>query len=242
MERMITYENLPRFAYSNDREIKGRIRAVVICFFGLGKTVMLDEPNEDALFFAARDVVWLYPYNNPWCWMNRQAVSYTDECVEAIFDHYCLPDTTPVISTGGSMGGQSALTYMAYARRTPAGCVVNCPVCDLPYHFTERPDLPRTLYSAFGTYDCGMEEALRSASPLHLAQEGRMPRAAYTVFHCGDDHAVNIHQHSDRFVEEMRKTRDIEYVVVPDRDHCKLGPEYYPQYLSAMLRAAGIGE
>lgn len=242
MEKMITYENLRSFAYSNDREIQGEIRAVVISFFGLGKTVMLDEPNEDTLFFTARNVVYLYPYNNPWCWMNRQAVDFTDECVDAIFAHYHLPDTTPVISTGGSMGGQSALVYMAYARRVPAGCVVNCPVCDLPFHFTERPDLPRTLYSAFGTYEGSMEQALESASPLHLARKGMMPPASYTVFHCDDDHAVNIRQHSDRFVAELRRTRDVDYTVVPGRDHCKLGPDYYPKYLSAMLRAAGLEE
>ena len=128
------------------------------------------------------------------------------------------------------MGGQSALVYMAYASRTPVACAANCPVCDLPFHFTERPDLPRTLYSAFGTYEGTWQQALESASPTHLADAGRMPDADYYIFHCEADTAVNKQKHSDIFVEKMKQTHTVTYCAVPERGHCDLTPEMWQEY------------
>ena len=122
------------------------------------------------------------------------------------------------------MGGLACIVYTMYAKHTPVGCVANCPVCDLPYHYTERVDLPRTLYSAFYSYDCTMDEALKSCSPLHLASA--LPKKTeYTVFHCEKDTAVNIGMHSDRFVAELSKYRHVDYFTVPDKGHCDLGEE-----------------
>jgi dipeptidyl aminopeptidase/acylaminoacyl peptidase len=165
--------------------------------------------------------------------MNRQTAAYTDEIIDVLIRQYHLPDDIPIVSTGGSMGGQSALVYMVYAARTPAACVANCPVCDLPFHFTERPDLPRTLYSAFGTYEGTLNEALESASPYHLTE--KMPDADYYIFHCEADGAVNKQKHSDRFVEKMKADHRITYYAVPDRGHCDLTPEMRQKYNEAII-------
>ena len=125
------------------------------------------------------------------------------------------------------MGGLSALVYTAYAKRTPTSCVASCPVCDLPYHYTERPDLPRTLYSAFfrEINEVGSVEAvLKTVSPLHLASE--MPDIPYYLFHCDADKAVNKEQHSDRFVDAMKASgRTLTYHVIPGRGHCDIGDD-----------------
>lgn len=232
MEKIMTYDTLKCFAYSNDRLCTGKIRGIVLSFFGLGGMAMFDD-DPTGRELAEQNVVYLVPYNNPWAWMNRQAVDYTDELIDVILAHYNLPDTTPIVSTGGSMGGLSALTYMAYAKRTPVACVANCPVCDLPYHYTERPDLPRTLYSAFANYEGSMKDALESASPLHLVN--KLPEAAYTVFHCECDEAVNKAAHSDRFVEALRERMPVTYYAVPEKGHCDLTPEMWAKFREAML-------
>ena len=122
------------------------------------------------------------------------------------------------------MGGLSALVYTAYAKITPVACVANCPVCDLPYHYTERDDLPRTLYSAFSTYEGSMDEALRSASPLHLVE--KMPDIPYVIYHCTADKAVNIEKHSTAFVDAMKMAnKNVEFIKVEDRGHCDLSAE-----------------
>ena len=165
--------------------------------------------------------------------MNDSAVKLTDEIVEVLQEKYRLGENVKIVSSGGSMGGLSALVYTACAKITPVACVANCPVCDLPYHFTERDDLPRTLYSAFFTYEGSMNEALRSASPLHLVD--KMPDIPYVLFHCTADLAVNIDKHSGAFVDAMKAAgKNIELVKVEGRGHCDLSPKAWLEHFDAL--------
>ncbi len=231
MQKLMTFKTLSYFAAANAEIVTTPVRGIVLTFHGLGFSQMFSEPDAYDRQLAARGILRVIPYYNPWCCMNRQTVDYVDEILDVLFAQFSLDADTPIISTGGSMGGLCSLTYAAYAKRTPAAVVSNCPVCDLPYHFTERPDLPRTLYSALGTYDGTMEEALRFASPLHLAQNGKMPDIPYYIFHCTEDTAVNKEQHSDRFVAAMEACgRNITYTAVPERGHCDLSPEARVRY------------
>lgn len=223
MEKIITYGTLRNFAYSNDKICTQPIKGIIVDFKGLNYRDMIWEDDETHIRFAGRGIIWLTPYYNPWCWMNDQAAAYVDELIDVLIDEYDLPEDIPVVSSGKSMGGLSSLLYTVKAKRTPVACVSNCPVCDLSYHFTERPDLPRTLYSAFWSYEGTMEEALRANSPLHLAD--RMPDIDYHIFHCEEDKAVNKQLHSDKFVEAMKKNHRVSYYAVPERGHCDLTPE-----------------
>ena len=238
MENIITYETLSSFAHTNAPIVKTPVRGIVLVFNGLGFSSMFSEYDDESKRLADLGILRVIPYYNPWCWMNRQTVDYVDELVDVLTGKFDLPDDIPVGATGGSMGGQCALVYCAYARRTPAACVVNCPVCDLPYHFTERPDLPRTMYSAFGTYEGTLQEALESASPLHLAAAGKLPRIPYTVFHCEEDMAVNKQKHGDRFCAQMTENGyDITYIPVPGRGHCELPEAERRQYMDIAVDA-----
>ena len=233
MEKIITYENLRNFAYSSDKLIEGEIKGIVISFYGLGGASMYSKDPGTAIDLAKKGIVYVHPYTNPWCWMNESAVKLTDEIVDVLCDKYGLGDGVKIVSSGGSMGGLSALVYTAYARITPVACVVNCPVCDLPYHYTERDDLPRTLYSAFFTYEGSMDEALRSASPLHLTD--KMPDVPYVIYHCTADAAVNIDKHSVAFVEAMKGAdKNIELIKVDGRGHCDLSAEAALEYFNSL--------
>ncbi len=118
----------------------------------------------------------------------------------------------------------AALIYSRYSKRTPVACVANCPVCDMVYHFNERPDLPRTIYSALFNCEGTLDEALRNVSPLHLASV--MPKIKYHIFHCTEDTQVNIEIHSKKFVEEMRAHgHSITFDAVEGRKHCDLSLE-----------------
>ena len=235
MENIITYDNLRNFAYSNDKLIKGEIKGIILNFPGLGATNMHAEDIGEAREYAQAGLIYVIPYYNPWCWMNDQTIAFVDEIVSVLAEHYGLGDSVRVASTGRSMGGLCALVYTAYARITPVACITNCPVCDLPFHMTERPDLPRTLYSAFGASAGTMDEALRAHSPLHLVD--RMPLIPYTVFHCCEDKAVNIYAHSEKYVKAMVSGHDINYIRVPHRAHCDLSPSAKVKYQEAILKA-----
>jgi dipeptidyl aminopeptidase/acylaminoacyl peptidase len=220
MKGLINYTNLSQFAYSNDKLCEQPIRGIVLSFSGLGWQEMYSEDSKTGKYYAKHGIIYIVPYNNPWAWMNQQAVSLTDEIVDVIISFYNLSHDIPIVSTGGSMGGQSALAYMIYAKRTPITCVVNCPVCDMIFHYTERNDLPRTLYSAFYYYEGSLEEALKSVSPIH--QVVNMPDASYYIFHCEKDEAVRKDKHSDILVNELSKNHFVTYHVIPDRGHCDL--------------------
>ena len=235
MSISIPYDDLRLFAYSNDKLIEGKINGIVISFIGLGNQEMFGKDTDKGIYWAKEGIIYLQPYINPWAWMNRDAVKYTDACVEELFDHYSLDGDTPIVSTGGSMGGLCAIVYCSYAKRVPAACAANCPVCDLPYHYTERPDLPHTLVSAFGGYDMPLADAIKTASPLHLADS--LPDIDYYVVHCEEDEAVNKQMHSDRFVAELRKDHRVTYSAVPGRGHCDLTLEAWAAY-DAFIRAS----
>jgi dipeptidyl aminopeptidase/acylaminoacyl peptidase len=182
---------------------------------------MFDEDTNEGVYYGEEGVLYVHPYNNPWSWMNAQAVAYTDEIIDAIFDHFKLPEDTPIVSMGQSMGGLASLVYTRYAKRTPIACISNCPVCDLVYHFTERPDLPRTIYSAFWNEEGELNDILKKYSPVHLAPE--MHDAKYYIFHCDKDKSVNLGSHSQKFVAAMKECgKGVELEIIPDRGHCKL--------------------
>ena len=236
MEKIITYENLRNFAYSNDKICRRPIRGIVIEHCWLGQLAMHRDDPADGKMYAENGILFLIPYSNPWGWMNRQNLAFVDEIVDLVMKEFALPETTPIVSTGISMGGLSAIVYTRYAKRTPVACVANCPVCDLVYHFTERPDLPRTLYSAFYNYEGTMEDALRHNSPLHLAEE--MPKVEYTLFHGDADTAVNLRKHSERFAEAMKDAgHNITLYVDPGREHNDLTAEMASLYRKTVLDA-----
>lgn len=236
MKKLITYDTLRNFSYSNDKICTAPIKGIVLDFFGLGGQQMFDEDMPFGKELANKGIVLLIPYNNPWAWMNTQAVLYTDEIIDVLMDKYALSESIPVVSSGGSMGGLSALVYTRYAQHTPVACVANCPVCDLVFHYTERPDLPRTLYSAFfhSSADC-MEDALKTASPLHLVDQ--MPEIDYFIFHCEEDMAVNKEKHSDKFVKKMQPVHRVTYHTVPERGHCDLPEDMQKLYNDYIINA-----
>jgi len=229
MKKVINAENVRLFAYVNDGVCRRPIRGIAVDFMGLGGQKQFDEDTPTGIRMGEKGIIYIVPYLNPWAWMNPQAVKITDDIIEAVME-CCGLENARVVSCGGSMGGQQALVYARYAARVPVGCVVNCPVCDLPYHYTERPDLPRTLLSAFGAVEADtLEQAMEKASPLHLAVNGEMPDIRYVLFHCEKDEAVNKQKHSDRFAEDMSGRR-LEYYAVPDRGHCDLPDEMRALY------------
>ena len=236
MEKIMTYDNLKSFAYVNDTVCEKPVKGIVLHFSGLGNQKRYPTDSIEGEFYGQHGLLYVVPHHNPWCWMNRQAVDYVDEIIDVLVQKYELGDDVKIISTGGSMGGQGALTYTAYAKRTPSACITNCPVCDVVFHYTERDDLPRTLYSAVYGIEGTLEDGLKSLSPLHLVD--KMPKIPYRIFHCEKDNAVNIHSHSEKFVEAMCAAgHDIEMYRVPDRGHCDLTLDAKKQYADAIVAA-----
>jgi len=197
--------------------VQGKINGVILTFHGLGggsKGALGTEEME----WAAKGGLVVFPYYGPWAWMNRQARAMIDDLVDALYLKHGLSDKVPLICVGGSMGGQGSLLYTRYAKRPVRACYANCPVCDLEYHFHERPDLPPTVRHAMG-YPDDMQPMLTEHSPLQ--QVSAMPDIPYLIIHGGKDTAVNKQHHSDKLVAAMRARKmKVEYIEVPGMGHC----------------------
>lgn len=198
--------------------VEGKIKGVVLNFHGLNGGLKSGPSTED-IEWARNGGLVVYPYYGPWSWMNRQSRAMIDELVDAVYESYSLTDKAPLICTGGSMGGLSSLLYTRYARRPVSACYANCPVCDLAFHFNERPDLPPTIRHAFLGYPESLPTLLAEHSPLD--QAGALPDIPYRIIHGTHDQAVSKKNHSDKLVPAMRKHKlTVDYIEVEGMGHC----------------------
>ena len=206
-------------AWVGEEYVRGKIKGVVLSFHGLGE-MLKSGPSTEEIEWARRGALVVCPYYGPWAWLNRQARAMVDELLDAIYASYGLPDRTPLICTGRSMGGQASLLYPRYAKRRVSASLANCPACDLKFHFHERPDLPPTIRHAFLGYEGSLDQLLAEHSPLH--QVDAMPDIPYRIIQGGKDKLVSKRHHGDRMAAAMRKRKmKVEYVEVPNMEHCE---------------------
>jgi alpha-beta hydrolase superfamily lysophospholipase len=208
---------LDKLAWVGLEFVKPPISGLVLRFPGLGSTGMKNEADAMELEWGEAGLLTIAPYQDPWGWMNPRVLHFVDDLVEGICAHHQLDAGIPLLSTGGSMGGHAALLYSIKSRHPVDACMALWPVCDLPYHYTERADLPRTMHHAFG-YEGDIETVLRENSPLHQVKE--LPDIPYLIVHGEKDQAVKKSSHSDPMVAAMRQRQlQIEYVERPRLGH-----------------------
>jgi pimeloyl-ACP methyl ester carboxylesterase len=211
--------DIEKFAWIGDAILQKPVSGIVVNFHGLGYAQMKQTPDVEELELAAAGALNVFPYYGPWSWMNRETRSSMDVLIDSVYEQFGLDGNVPLILRGGSMGGSSALVYTRYAKRPVTACAVNCPVADIPFHFTERVDLPRTLHHAFGHYAEPLQQVMEEHSPVHLA--GSLPDISYLIVHGDSDQSVNKERHSDVLVQKMRERGlQVEYIEVPGMGHC----------------------
>ena len=238
MDKLITCENIRDFAYVNEKLCRKPIRGIVLSFFGLGSCCIYNDDIPEGELYGKEGLLYVAPYTNPWSWMNAAAVAYADEVVDVLIEKYSLPGDIPVVSTGGSMGGQSAFVYSLFSKRTPVACVTDCPVCDAVFHYTERNDLPRTFYSALWNEPGPIEEALKNISPLHLIN--RLPRIPYFIFYGTADSLVSPEAHVKKFAALMCKNgHDITVCCDEGSEHCNLSPSAKAKFAECIIKSVG---
>lgn len=222
------------FAYTNAHCLeRGGIRGIALCFSGFNCTpYYVGQPEPDDMpFYNEHGILFVMPYYNPWSWMTEGTVYYIEEIVSVLRRALDLPASrVPLISTGGSMGGYSAIMFSYFARlERPVAVVANCPVCDLVAIRHELPETERAFYTTYGSIPGREDDILASRSPVNLVP--RMPRVPYYIYHCSADPTVHKATHSDRFVPLMLEHGfELTYHEVPDRGHCDLTPEMWDSF------------
>ena len=222
--------------WTSEEYTAGPVRGVVLSLHGLGGSGGKAAPSNEEYEFCQAGGLVVFPYYGPWSWMNGRARRMIDDLVDAVYAQWELADSLPLVVTGWSMGGQGSLTYTRYARRTVKACLAGCPVCDLRFHFSERPDLPTTIRHA-ADYPDDMEPFFRENSPLE--QVAGMPNIPYLFVHGDRDKAVNKQAHSDKMVAALRARKlNVQYRELPLAGHGGPLPISATQQIADFVRQA----
>lgn len=209
---------------------------MALSFHGLGHTHEKQYPDTVELEWARAGWLVVFPYYGPWSWMNRHSRAFVDGLIDSVYENYKLEKSIPLVSTGASMGGMSALVYARYASRPIAACLALFPVCDFRHHFNERPDLPRSIYHSLLGHGDDMDALFDEHSPL--AQVGNLPDVPYLIIHGDRDLAVNKQAHSDRLVAAMRERGlRVKYLEIPGMGHGNCVPIHvYESMIQFLVR------
>lgn len=173
-------DNIDCYARTNASMLSARPRAVVLEFPGLGGGSCLGGSmdigpyeGEYAARMAENDVLLVYLFSGPWSWMQKGSIRITDLVVDAIFKKYALDELTPVLVSGGSMGGQGAIMYAARSRHKEKirAIAAACPCFDLTDCIFSDPIFPRAFVLGAADQQCSLMEALENLSPLHRIDE-----------------------------------------------------------------------
>lgn len=228
----INEKTLYKHAFTNIDLLTDKPRAIVLEFHGLGasKAAVLREAGAYEAFereFAEKNVLTVFPYYGFWSWMTDRAAKYVDMIIEAIGRITGIdPHSVPIISTGTSMGGLSAILYSKKAAITPKACFASCPVIDL-VAFSAHPNVPgyiRTVYATLASDNIG--DAIREHSPYHVVPY--LPKIPYYIVYGGKDMAVFPELHARKFKVRMEEYgHDITVIEAPESGH--IYPYAYPK-------------
>lgn len=228
----INENNIELFGHTNLPLIEGEPVGIAVNFHGLGDDVQFNDYDNFDRLCAAHNIIRLFPYYDPWSWMNRSGTRLTDTLMSLL--RKIAGKKLPVVTMGDSMGGCAAISYTYLGCSEPIACAANSPVCDLVYHYSERRDLPRTMYAAFGGEDRPLREAIEAASPMHNI--GKLPDIPFYIVHGTADSDVSLEKHSAPFAKAAAdRGLETELRVIDGMRHCDMPGEEWEKYFDFII-------
>jgi hypothetical protein len=146
--RCINQDNVSDYAFINMDALTFPVKAVCVDFHGYTDGRMLTESDAKAKQFGKKGIARVFPYYSVWAWMSRSSQEFNEQVLDAVYQKLQIPDTVPLIITGGSMGGLTALCYQVYGKRKAVACAANCPVTDVGVFFRDFAEARRAILSA----------------------------------------------------------------------------------------------
>lgn len=236
----INEENIFDYAFINTDALKLPMKAVCVDFHGYTDATMFSESPEMAKVFGEKGVAWVFPYYSVWAWMSRSSQEFIEQVLDAVYKKLQLPDTIPLIITGGSMGGLTALCYQVYGKRKAVACAANCPVTDMSLVFELKADMRRAILSAHILNEGSLEKILEEYSPIKLID--RLPAIPYLLIFGEKDEAIT-ERFWTGFLEKMEAAGlDMNYIIQKDMVHCDIEnhKETFDAWCNFVLTNAGV--
>ncbi len=228
MKKYITKNNLCDFITTNEKLLPDlkKIKGLVVEFPGSdGNSCLggnLEKKQLDggvAKVLASNNILMVFVFTGPWNWMRDITVNMVDEIIDAVKEYYSLSDDIRIVYTGGSMGGQGALTYNVKGKHKAIACAVSCPAADLFAIPEVLPWAAASLYFACAHYETDFDTTVKNLSPLYFVEQ--FPNIDYLVLYCDKDEALLYDKHALPLIEKM-KNRGLKLQTVRARGagHC----------------------
>ena len=135
--KYINKENLYDYAFLNEDTLVSPLRAICVCFHGYTDATMYQGSPEIAKILGEAGIAWVFPYYSVWAWMSTSSSEFIEQVLDAVCERLGADENIPLIVSGGSMGGLTALNYLVYGKRKAVGCAVNCAVTDMKRIFSD---------------------------------------------------------------------------------------------------------
>ena len=116
----INEDNLMDYAFINTDALIPPVKAVCVDFHGYTDGTMFSKSEGKAKVLGEQGIAWVFPYYSVWAWMSEASQAFNEQVLDAVYRKLGIPDTVPLIITGGSMGGLTALCYQVYGKRKAA--------------------------------------------------------------------------------------------------------------------------
>lgn len=231
----INKDNLFDYAFVNEDTLTGAVRAVCVCFHGYTDATMLTQSNELAAALGRAGIAFLFPYYSVWGWMGSNAQLFIEQCIDAAYDRLGLDDGVPLLVTGGSMGGLTALNYAVIGKRRICGCAAVCAVADITSCYNNIPDMRRAILSAHIEKEGDLLEITDRFSPVNFAD--RLPKVPYFLLYGAKDSFFTGVQLPE-FIKALDSAGvEYELLVHPDMGHCNVNcsPEIIPKWADFLI-------
>lgn len=233
--KTMTWDHIRDLAFLNTDALEGPPRGVVLNFHGYTDDTMFSQSDDFARRLGEQGILYIWPYYSVWAWMSRSAIAYIEELLDLVWEHFELDGKTPVVYSGGSMGGMTALMMSLIGKRRPIACACNCPATDLAWRF-ERHDSRRAVTSAMILDEGTPQEWISLRSPQERAAD--LPHIPYYLLYAADDTAI-LPRERVAFLTAMADAgQSVETVLVPGMAHCDLAshPQAEADYQAFILR------
>ncbi len=222
MDKQYLKTHLNRACLSNIDLIDGEIKGIALYFTGLGHASVPTTDMVAAPFCAEKGILYILPFYNPWCWMNKRTVNYVDAIVDCAKELYNLDANIPVGIYGGSMGGYNTFHYALKSKHRIVAADLLCPCCNTEYEMSVNPGL---LFRSY--FDSAMEDTddfgtyIKENSPVSMVE--KLPKIPYRFAVGLRDTVLAPGAHSLLMIERMTEAgHSVERMDYPEMAHCNI--------------------
>ncbi len=218
--RFINPDNISDYAFVNMDALTFPVKAVCVDFHGYTDGRMLTESDAKAKLFGEKGIAWVFPYYSVWAWMSKSSQEFNEQVLDAVYQKLQLSDSVPLIITGGSMGGLTALCYQVYGKRKAVACAANCPVTDVGVFFRDFDHARRAILSAHILDERPLEAVMEEYSPVKFVD--KLPQIPYLLVY-GEKDTVITERFMPQFVGAMKEAgHNVTHILQKDMVHCDL--------------------